>query len=66
MRELLHLLLQSSLQCLQDLKRNLRFRDINRAPPTGSNLLLFCDLVSYCLGAEVLEWETLDGVDGED
>jgi hypothetical protein len=59
-------LLQGSLQCLQNLKRDLRLGNIDRATATRCDLLLFCDLVPDCLGAEVLEWETFDGVDGED
>ena len=47
------------------LELNLRLRDVNLATTSSGNLLRLRDLVSYGLGAEVLERVTLDSVDAE-
>ena len=59
-------LLHGSLQRLQNLKRNLRLRNVLLTTTSTRNLLLLRDLVPHRLGAEVLEGEALDGVDGHD
>jgi hypothetical protein len=59
-------LFQSRLKRLQDLECNLCLSNVLLASAARRYLLLLCDLVPDCLRAEVLEWEALDRIDGED